>query len=59
VADLNELNHRTLEELRAHGGKVGGPFAGVPVPQFNEYAQRTTWLIPAIALLPSSRARSG
>jgi deazaflavin-dependent oxidoreductase (nitroreductase family) len=31
VSDLNEFNRRIIEEFRAHGGKVGGPFEGVPV----------------------------
>jgi deazaflavin-dependent oxidoreductase (nitroreductase family) len=31
VSDLNEFNRRIIGEFRTHGGKVGGPFAGVPV----------------------------
>ena len=138
MSDLNAFNRGIIEEFRSHGGKVGGPFAGMPVlllstvgarsgeirttpvvylrdrerliifgskagapehpawyhnllanpsatvevgsetlqvravvtsgeereqlferqaemyPQFGEYAQRTTRLIPVIALLPSS-----
>src|SRR5258708_2195970 len=28
---VNDWNRRNIEEFRAHGGKVGGPFAGAPL----------------------------
>ena len=28
MAELNDRNRAIIEEFRAHGGKVGGPFAG-------------------------------
>ena len=28
---VNDWNRRTIEEFRANGGKVGGPFAGAPL----------------------------
>lgn len=28
---MNDFNQRIIEEFRANGGKVGGPFAGAPV----------------------------
>ncbi len=28
MADMNDFNRRVIEEFRANGGKVGGPFAG-------------------------------
>ena len=28
---MNDFNKRIIEEFRANGGKVGGPFAGAPV----------------------------
>jgi deazaflavin-dependent oxidoreductase (nitroreductase family) len=31
MADMNEYNRAIIEEFRAHGGKVGGPFEGTPV----------------------------
>jgi len=31
VAELNDFNTRIINEFRANGGKVGGPFAGAPV----------------------------
>jgi deazaflavin-dependent oxidoreductase (nitroreductase family) len=29
--EVNDWNRRTIEEFRANGGKVGGPFAGTPL----------------------------
>ena len=29
--EVNDWNRRTIEEFRANGGKVGGPFAGAPL----------------------------
>jgi deazaflavin-dependent oxidoreductase (nitroreductase family) len=31
VPDMNEFNRAIIEEFRANGGKVGGPFEGAPV----------------------------
>jgi deazaflavin-dependent oxidoreductase (nitroreductase family) len=31
MPDANEFNRAIIEEFRAHGGKVGGPFEGTPV----------------------------
>ena len=31
MAELNDFNTRIINEFRANGGKVGGPFAGAPV----------------------------
>src|SRR6476660_4671039 len=31
MADMNDLNRRTIEEFRANGGKVGGFFTGLPL----------------------------
>jgi deazaflavin-dependent oxidoreductase (nitroreductase family) len=31
VSDLDEMNRRTIEEFRAHEGRVGGPFTGTPM----------------------------
>lgn len=28
---MNEFNRAVIEEFRAHGGKVGGPFEGAPI----------------------------
>jgi deazaflavin-dependent oxidoreductase (nitroreductase family) len=28
---VNEFNRAVIEEFRAHGGKVGGPFEGAPI----------------------------
>ncbi len=28
MADMNDFNRKVIEEFRANGGKVGGPFAG-------------------------------
>jgi deazaflavin-dependent oxidoreductase (nitroreductase family) len=30
-ADMNDFNQGIIEEFRANGGRVGGPFAGAPV----------------------------
>jgi len=29
--EVNDWNRRTIQEFRANGGKVGGPFAGAPL----------------------------
>jgi deazaflavin-dependent oxidoreductase (nitroreductase family) len=29
--DMKEINRKVIEEFRAHGGKVGGQFAGAPM----------------------------
>lgn len=31
MADRNDFNQSIIEEFRANGGKVGGPFAGAPM----------------------------
>ncbi len=31
MPDVNEFNRSVIEEFRANGGKVGGPFEGAPV----------------------------
>ncbi|HXR29302.1 MAG TPA: nitroreductase family deazaflavin-dependent oxidoreductase [Solirubrobacteraceae bacterium] len=31
MPDVNEFNRAIIEEFRSHGGKVGGPFEGLPV----------------------------
>jgi deazaflavin-dependent oxidoreductase (nitroreductase family) len=31
MPDVNEFNRAIIEEFRANGGKVGGPFEGAPV----------------------------
>jgi deazaflavin-dependent oxidoreductase (nitroreductase family) len=31
VADVNDFNAKIIEDFRANGGKVGGPFDGAPV----------------------------
>ena len=31
MADVNEFNRDVIEEFRANGGKVSGPFAGAPL----------------------------
>lgn len=31
MADMNDFNQKIIEEFRANGGKVGGPFQGVSV----------------------------
>jgi deazaflavin-dependent oxidoreductase (nitroreductase family) len=31
VTEMNDFNTRIIEEFRANGGKVGGPFAGAPM----------------------------
>jgi deazaflavin-dependent oxidoreductase (nitroreductase family) len=31
VPDMNEFNRAIIDEFRANGGKVGGPFEGAPV----------------------------
>ncbi|MEW6475593.1 MAG: nitroreductase family deazaflavin-dependent oxidoreductase [Actinomycetota bacterium] len=31
MSDVNDWNKRIIEEFRANGGKVGGPFEGVPL----------------------------
>lgn len=58
-ADRKAFNAALIEEFRANGGKVGGRFAGrdrlyarqvETAPIFGEYQQKTTRLIPVIAL---------
>jgi len=31
VSDINDFNRGIIEEFRANGGKVGGPFEGAPI----------------------------
>jgi deazaflavin-dependent oxidoreductase (nitroreductase family) len=31
MSDASDFNKRVIEEFRAHGGKVGGPFEGAPM----------------------------
>ncbi len=31
MSDVQDWNHKIIEEFRANGGNVGGPFAGAPV----------------------------
>jgi deazaflavin-dependent oxidoreductase (nitroreductase family) len=31
MADVNDFNGQVIEEFRANGGKLGGPFEGVPM----------------------------
>jgi deazaflavin-dependent oxidoreductase (nitroreductase family) len=31
LTDYNDFNKKIIEEFRANGGKVGGPFAGAPM----------------------------
>jgi deazaflavin-dependent oxidoreductase (nitroreductase family) len=31
MSDMNDFNTQVIEEFRANGGKVGGPFAGAPM----------------------------
>ncbi|MCU1501923.1 MAG: nitroreductase family deazaflavin-dependent oxidoreductase [Ilumatobacteraceae bacterium] len=31
MSEPNEFNKKIIEEFRAHGGKVGGPFEGAPM----------------------------
>jgi len=31
VADVNDFNTKIIEEFRANGGKLGGPFEGAPM----------------------------
>jgi deazaflavin-dependent oxidoreductase (nitroreductase family) len=31
MPDVNDFNRKVIEEFRANGGKVGGPFAGAPL----------------------------
>jgi deazaflavin-dependent oxidoreductase (nitroreductase family) len=31
VAEMNDFNEKVINEFRANGGKVGGPFEGAPV----------------------------
>jgi deazaflavin-dependent oxidoreductase (nitroreductase family) len=31
MTDMNDFNRKVIEEFRANGGKVGGPFAGAPM----------------------------
>ncbi len=30
MTEVNDWNRQVIEEFRANGGKVGGPFAGAP-----------------------------
>ena len=31
MADVNDFNHKIIEEFRTNNGKVGGPFEGAPL----------------------------
>jgi deazaflavin-dependent oxidoreductase (nitroreductase family) len=31
MSDVNDWNAKIIEEFRAHGGKIGGPFEGAPM----------------------------
>jgi len=41
VADVNDWNAKIVEEFRANGGQVGGPFAGAPVLLLHTTGART------------------
>ena len=50
VDDVNDFNAKIIEEFRAHGGKVGGPFEGAPMVLLTTVGaksgtQRTTPLV--------------
>jgi deazaflavin-dependent oxidoreductase (nitroreductase family) len=41
MTDPNDWNQRIIEEFRANGGKVGGPFAGAPLLLLTTTGART------------------
>lgn len=41
MAGIDEFNKRIIEEFRANGGRVGGPFAGVGVLLLHHRGRRT------------------
>jgi deazaflavin-dependent oxidoreductase (nitroreductase family) len=41
VNDMQDFNRAIIEEFRAHGGKVGGPFEGTPVLLLSTIGART------------------
>ena len=41
MPDVNDFNAKIIEEFRANGGKVGGPFAGAPVLLLTTTGART------------------
>jgi deazaflavin-dependent oxidoreductase (nitroreductase family) len=41
VSDINDWNKKIIEEFRANGGKVGGPFEGAPMILVHHTGART------------------
>jgi deazaflavin-dependent oxidoreductase (nitroreductase family) len=41
VADGDDFNGKVIEEFRANGGKVGGPFAGAPLLLLHHHGAKT------------------
>ncbi len=41
VSDINDWNKQIIEEFRANGGKVGGPFEGAPMILVHHTGART------------------
>jgi deazaflavin-dependent oxidoreductase (nitroreductase family) len=41
VSDINDWNRKIIEEFRANGGKVGGPFEGAPMILVHHTGART------------------
>ena len=55
--DIKEMNRQIIEEFRANGGKVGGPFAGAPVLLLTTKGAKTgqTRVNPLVYLEDASR----
>ncbi len=41
MSDINDWNRKIIEEFRANGGKVGGPFEGAPMILVHHTGART------------------
>ena len=40
-ADVNDWNRKVIDEFRANGGRVGGPFAGSSLVLVHHYGARS------------------
>ncbi len=41
MAEVNDWNSKIIEEFRANGGRVGGPFAGAPILLLHTIGRKT------------------
>jgi deazaflavin-dependent oxidoreductase (nitroreductase family) len=53
VSEINDFNARVIDEFRASGGKLGGPFEGAPIVLLTTTGARTgTQRTTPLAFLP-------